>query len=112
MYKYTHRAEDQASLSRWQSFLLSDYSDYLACALAGIAVFSKPPNIALMGPLILYTLVKKKVSESPDDDRGLFRGSLRFFSVSTTSSQATGITREVNAKPFTGRAAILWKRHI
>ncbi len=60
MYKTTHRVEDQSPPSRLQSFLHSDFSDYLACALVGIAVFSKPPNIALMGPLILYTLVKKK----------------------------------------------------
>ncbi len=41
-------------------FLHSDCSDYLASFLAGIAVFSKPPNIVLMIPLILYYLVKKK----------------------------------------------------
>jgi len=47
-----------------QTFLLSDGSDYLACVLAGIAVFSKPPNIAVMGPLILFTLLKKRFIKS------------------------------------------------
>lgn len=41
-------------------FLLSDGSDYLAAFLAGIAFFSKPPNIALVGPLLLWTLVQKR----------------------------------------------------
>jgi hypothetical protein len=43
------------------SFLLSPGSDYLAAFLAGIAVFSKPPNIVLMGPLVLYALSEKKI---------------------------------------------------
>jgi hypothetical protein len=42
------------------SFLLSDWSDYLASLVAGIAVFSKPPNIIIMGPIVLYALFKKK----------------------------------------------------
>jgi hypothetical protein len=44
---------------RFQAFLLSESSDYLAAFLAGIAVFSKPPNVALMGPLVLWCLIKK-----------------------------------------------------
>jgi hypothetical protein len=43
------------------SFLLSPGSDYLAAFLAGIAVFSKPPNIVLIGPLVLYSLYEKKI---------------------------------------------------
>ena len=42
------------------TFLRSDWTDYLAGALIGIAVFSKPPNIVLLGPIVLYTLMKKK----------------------------------------------------
>ncbi|MCX6563447.1 MAG: hypothetical protein NTU60_07565 [Candidatus Aminicenantes bacterium] len=42
------------------SFLLSPGSDYLAVFLVGIAVFSKPPNIVLLGPLVLYALYEKK----------------------------------------------------
>ena len=45
---------------RFQAFLLSDSSDLLAALVAGIAVFSKPPNVALMGPLVLWHLLKKK----------------------------------------------------
>lgn len=46
--------------SKIESFLLSDFSDYAACVLIGIAVFSKPPNIALLGPVVLYSLLKKQ----------------------------------------------------
>jgi len=53
-------AAPEAKMGRFQAFLLSESSDYLAAFLAGIAVFSKPPNVALMGPLILWSLLKKK----------------------------------------------------
>jgi len=49
---------------RFQSFLLSDWSDYLASFLVGIAVFSKPPNIVLMGPLVLYSLLKRQIGKA------------------------------------------------
>ena len=45
--------------SFFRLFLLSHWSDYLAAFLAGIAVFSKPPNIVLLGPLLLHSLVKR-----------------------------------------------------
>lgn len=48
----------------FRSFLLSDWSDYLASILVGIAVFSKPPNIVLMGPLVLYSLVKRRIAKA------------------------------------------------
>jgi hypothetical protein len=41
-------------------FLKSDYSDYLASFLVGIATFSKPPNIVAIAPILLYNLIKKK----------------------------------------------------
>jgi hypothetical protein len=41
-------------------FLLSDGSDYLASFVTGIAVFSKPPHIILLGPLVLYAIFQKK----------------------------------------------------
>ena len=44
-----------------RSFLLSPGTDYLAAFLVGIAVFSKPPNIVLLGPLVLYALYEKKL---------------------------------------------------
>jgi hypothetical protein len=43
-----------------RSFLLSPGTDYLAACLVGLAVFSKPPNIVLMGPLVLFALYEKK----------------------------------------------------
>jgi len=49
---------------RFHGFLLSGWSDYLAAFLAGIAVFSKPPNIVLLGPLVLYPLVKRRVGRA------------------------------------------------
>ena len=64
LYKIRRREAPPAApggkRGRFQAFLLSESSDYLAAILAGIAVFSKPPNVALMGPLILYQLLKKK----------------------------------------------------
>ena len=43
-----------------RSLLLSPGTDYLAALLTGVAVFSKPPNIVLLGPLVLYALYEKK----------------------------------------------------
>ncbi len=62
IYKHRYRQKDmeEAMPSRGLRFLLSDGSDYLACAIAAVAVFSKPPNIVLMGPLLLHTLWRKK----------------------------------------------------
>jgi hypothetical protein len=48
----------------WQRFLLSAWSDYLAAFIAGIAVYSKPPNVALMGPFLLWSLLKKRYARS------------------------------------------------
>ncbi len=49
---------------RWQAFLNSPATDYLAAALAGLAVFSKPPNIVLIGPLVLSSLINRKLLKS------------------------------------------------
>jgi len=43
-----------------RAFLLSGWSDGLAAFLAGIAVYSKPPNIVLLGPLVLYYFLNRK----------------------------------------------------
>jgi hypothetical protein len=45
--------------TRMDLFLLSDWTDYLAGLLIGLAVFSKPANIVLLGPIVLHTLLKK-----------------------------------------------------
>jgi hypothetical protein len=42
------------------SFLDSAWSDYVAAFLVGVATFSKPPNIILLGPLVVYALFQKK----------------------------------------------------
>ncbi|MEA2005335.1 MAG: hypothetical protein U9O50_03635 [Acidobacteriota bacterium] len=64
---YKQRYRDSINLEAktpFQNFLLSDSSDYLASILAGIAVFSKPPNIVLLGPLVLYPLIRKKFGKT------------------------------------------------
>jgi len=62
LYKHTRgdSGTEEAPRGKLHNFLLSDASDYLACALAGLAVFSKLPNLALMGPLVLFTLIEKR----------------------------------------------------
>jgi len=49
---------------RVKRFLLSDSSDYLAAFLAGIAAFSKPPNVVLMAPLLLGAVLAKRYKKA------------------------------------------------
>ena len=49
---------------RLKRFLLSDGSDYLAAFLAGIATFSKPPNVVLMGPIFLAAVLGKRYKKA------------------------------------------------
>jgi hypothetical protein len=62
LYKHRHRETTPLNekIGKIQFFLRSDWTDYLAGLLIGIAVFSKPPNIVLLGPIVLYSLIKKK----------------------------------------------------
>ena len=64
LWLYKHKIEESANPDikpgKIRSFLQSDWSDYLAGMLIGIAVFSKPPNIVLLGPIFLYLIVKRK----------------------------------------------------
>jgi hypothetical protein len=53
-----------AKRNPWRRFLLSDGSDYLAAFLAGIAVFSKPPNAAVAGILVLSALLKRRPAKA------------------------------------------------
>jgi hypothetical protein len=46
--------------NRWTAFLLSDASDYCAAAVAGIVAYAKPPNVAVFGPLVLWTILKRR----------------------------------------------------
>ena len=66
LYKHTSGREKNLTgkNSRIDNFLLSDWSDYLAGLLAAVAVYSKPPNIAVLGPLVLFYLIKKKPLKS------------------------------------------------
>ncbi len=74
--------------SGFQAFLLSESTDYLAAILAGIAVFSKPPNVALLGPLVLWPLLKKRFVKAAAMillsvlSAGLFFGSNALFTSS------------------------------
>lgn len=62
LYKHRHgEAKTEDMPKKWGTrFLLSDWSDYLAAALAGMAFFSKPPSIILLGPIAVHALFKKK----------------------------------------------------
>ena len=64
LWLYKHKLSETPPLGdrpgKMQAFLRSDWTDYLAGLLIGVAVFSKPPNIVLLGPIVLYTLTKKK----------------------------------------------------
>lgn len=66
LYKHKIQAskDRDKQRGRFHSFLLSDGTDYLAGFLVGIAAFSKPPNVVLLGPLVLLTLFQKKVIKS------------------------------------------------
>jgi len=58
-HKLPERANAERQTDKLQAFLRSDWTDYLAGLLIGIAVFSKPPNIVLLGPIVLFSLAKK-----------------------------------------------------
>ena len=66
LWQYKHRSREAgllptAAMPPWLGrFLLSDGSDYLAAFVAGIAIYSKPPNVALLGPILLWSILKKK----------------------------------------------------
>jgi len=66
LWLYKHRRDEadgidpKADLGRLKRFLVSGGSDFAAAFVAGIVAFSKPPNIAVMGPFVLWHLLKKK----------------------------------------------------
>jgi len=49
---------------RLERFFRSEASDVAAALLVGLAVFSKPPNIVLLVPIVLWNLVRKKFLKS------------------------------------------------
>ncbi|OGD19927.1 MAG: hypothetical protein A2Y69_09320 [Candidatus Aminicenantes bacterium RBG_13_59_9] len=52
------------SVGRLERLLRSDASDIAAALLIGVAVFSKPPNVVLLAPLVLANLVRRKFLKS------------------------------------------------
>jgi hypothetical protein len=57
-------AASEAPGSRWQQFLMSSRSDYLAAALLGIATFSKPTHALLIFPMLAYGLWTRRIRTS------------------------------------------------
>lgn len=68
LYKAAPREGEAAGFlapaGRLERFLRSNASDVLAAFLLGLAVFSKPPNIILMAPLLLSNLWRRKILKS------------------------------------------------
>jgi hypothetical protein len=64
LWRFKHRFHEthpeEKPAGKFRNFLLSDGTDYLASFLVGLAVFSKPANIVLLGPLLLLPLLQKK----------------------------------------------------
>jgi hypothetical protein len=56
----TGAGPEPARAGRFDAFLMSGGSDLAAAFLAGIAFYSKPPNAALLGVLVLATLLRRK----------------------------------------------------
>lgn len=63
LYKIKHgeSSPEERNSGRSRNFLLSPWTDYAAVILVGIATFSKPPNIVLVAPLVVFALARKKI---------------------------------------------------
>jgi hypothetical protein len=67
LYKQRARAGPAEGMSapaptgRLERVLRSEGTDLAAAFLAGVAIYSKPPNAALLGPLLLVALARRKV---------------------------------------------------
>lgn len=59
-HKFHETYPEEKPPGKFQSLLLSEGTDYVASFLVGVAVFSKPANIVLLGPLLLLPLLHKK----------------------------------------------------
>ncbi len=46
--------------TRWNSLLDGAWTDYAAALIYGLAIFSKPPNLLLVGPLLLWQLWRRR----------------------------------------------------
>ena len=58
LYKHRRIPAEEVRREKWR-FLSTAGTDYLAAALAGIAFFSKPPNVVLIGILVLFYLLRR-----------------------------------------------------
>ncbi|MDH4198123.1 MAG: hypothetical protein OEW05_11980 [Candidatus Aminicenantes bacterium] len=59
-----HPAAGPERGARSGTFLLTDASSYVAAFLAGIAIFSKPPNVGLLIPLVLVPFLAKRYKQT------------------------------------------------
>lgn len=60
-YEQVNQSHPQVYLfPRVHHFLLSNFSDYLAAILIGLAVYSKPPNVVLLAPLLLPSFLRRR----------------------------------------------------
>ena len=46
--------------TKWNSLLDGAWTDYAAALIYGLAIFSKPPNLLLVGPLLLWQLWRRR----------------------------------------------------
>ncbi len=60
LFKETPRS----SGGRWSALLEGAWTDYAAALVYGLAIFSKPPNIILVAPLLLWNLRKRRWGRS------------------------------------------------
>ena len=61
LYKETPNASRGG---RWSSLLEGAWTDYAAALVYGLAIFSKPPNILLIAPLLLWNLWRRRWGRS------------------------------------------------
>ncbi|MDH7512944.1 MAG: hypothetical protein QHH14_08360 [Clostridiales bacterium] len=63
LYKIKHGElpPEERSPVRSDNIFLRSWTDYAAAILIGVATFSKPPNIVLMAPLVVFAFVRKRI---------------------------------------------------
>ena len=61
LYKETPSSSDKGGLS---TFMEGAWTDYAAAIVYGLAIFSKPPNLLLIAPLILWNLWRRRWGRS------------------------------------------------
>lgn len=61
LYKETPTAAERG---KWSSLLEGAWTDYAAALVYGLAIFSKPPNLLLVAPLLLWNLWRRRWGRS------------------------------------------------